>query len=207
MKLYYSPGACSQAPHIALHEAGLPHSSTRVDLRAKTIEGGGDYWAINPKGAVPAMQLDNGQVLTENAAILQYIADHAPGSGLLPPVGDVSRYRVLEWLNYVATELHKGFGPLWNPSSSDEAKQATRDLLAKKFDFVEQQLGDGPFLTGDVFTIADAYLFAVLGWTGMHGIDLSRWQGLSALRKHGEERPAVRLVMEAEGLAGQAAAV
>jgi glutathione S-transferase len=206
MKLYYAPGACSQAPHIALHEAGLPHSSTRVDLKAKRTEDGQDYWGINPKGSVPAVQLDNGQVLTENAAILQYIADHALGSNLLPPVGDVSRYRVLEWLNYVATELHKGFGPLWNPASSDEVKQSTRDLLAKKFDFVQQQLGDGPFLTGDVFTIADAYLFVILGWTGMHGIDLSRWAGLTAFRKRGEERPAVLLVLEAEGLAGAATA-
>ena len=151
LKLYYAPGACSQAVHIALHEAGIEHESERVDLRAKRTASGADYWAINPKGAVPALDLGDGQVLTENAAILQFLGDLSGNATLLPPVGDLQRYRVLEWLNFIATELHKGFGPLWNPASSDEAKQGARDLLAKKFDFAEKQLGDQPFAMGERF--------------------------------------------------------
>ncbi len=206
MKLYYSPGACSQAVHIAIHEARIEHQSESVDLRAKRTESGGDYWAINPKGAVPALDLGDGQVLTENAAILQYVGDLASDDRLLPPVGDLRRYRVLEWLNFIATELHKGFGPLWNPGSSPDAKQAARDLLAKKFDFAEQSLGAGPYLMGEQLTVADPYLFVILSWTAMHEIDLARWPGLVAFTRAMRERPAVRLVLEAEGLAGAEAA-
>ena len=201
MKLYYSPGACSQAAHIVLHETGFSHDSIRVDLRAKTVEDGSDYLRINPKGAVPALELENGEVLTENAVILQYLGDRSGSSDLLPPLGDFRRYRVLEWLNYVATELHKGFGPLWNPAAASEWKQSTRDQLSKKFDYVEQQLGDQPFLTGDRFTIADAYLFVMLGWTAMNDIDLSRWRGLTAFHQRAAQRPSVRQVLEFEGLA------
>ncbi|MEO6581193.1 MAG: glutathione transferase GstA [Sphingomicrobium sp.] len=200
MKLYYVPGACSQAVHIALHEAGLDHTSEQVDLRAKRTAGGADYWAINPKGAVPALDLGNGEVLTENAAILQYLADLSGDEALLPPVGDLRRYRVLEWLNFIATELHKGFGPLWNPQASDEAKQGARELLAKKFDFAERKLGAGPFVMGEQLTIADPYLFVIANWTGMHGIDLARWPGLVAFAKRMRERPAVDAVLRAEGL-------
>jgi glutathione S-transferase len=201
MKLYYSPGACSQAAHIVLHETGFSHDSARVDLRAKTVEDGADYLRINPKGAVPALQLENGEVLTENAVILQYLGDRSGSSDLFPPLGDFRRYRVLEWLNFVATELHKGFGPLWNPAAASEWKQATRHLLAKKFDYVEQQLGDQDFLTGSRFTIADAYLFVMLGWTAIHGIDLARWPGLAEFRRRVGQRPSVRQVLEFEGLA------
>ena len=201
LKLYYSPGACSQAAHIVLHETGFSHDSIRVDLRAKTIEDGSDYRRINPKGAVPALELENGEVLSENAVILQYLGDRSGSSDLLPPLGDFRRYRVLEWLNFVATELHKGFGPLWNPAAASEWKQAARDQLGKKFDFVEQQLGDGPFLTGDAFTIADAYLFVMLGWTAMHDIDLARWPGLTAFQERAAQRPSVRQVLQFEGLA------
>ena len=201
MKLYYSPGACSQAAHIVLHETGFSHDSVRVDLRAKTVEDGSDYLRINPKGAVPALELENGEVLTENAVILQYLGDRSGSSDLFPPLGDFRRYRVLEWLNYVATELHKGFGPLWNPRAAPEWKQATRDLLAKKFDYVEQQLGDRDFLTGNRFTIADAYLFVTLGWTAMHEIDLGRWPGLNEFRRRVGQRPSARQVLEFEGLA------
>ena len=201
MKLYYSPGACSQAAHIVLHETGFSHDSVRVDLRAKTVEDGSDYLRINPKGAVPALELENGEVLTENAVILQYLGDRSGSSDLFPPLGDFRRYRVLEWLNYVATELHKGFGPLWNPRAAPEWKQATRDLLAKKFDYVEQQLGDRDFLTGNRFTIADAYLFVMLGWTAMHEIDLGRWPGLTEFRRRVGQRPSARQVLEFEGLA------
>ncbi len=199
MKLYYAPGACSLAPHIALREAGLDFEPVKTDIRAKKLEDGSDYFAINPKGAVPALGLDGGEVLTENAAVLQYIADMAAADRLMPSSG-LGRYRVLEWLTYVSSELHKGFGPLWSPTSSDEAKQGARDLLAKKFDFVQAQMGEQPYLTGDNFTPADAYLFAILGWTGMHGIDLSRWAGLSAFQKRVAARPAVREAMRVEGL-------
>ena len=200
MKLYYSPGACSQAAHIVLHETGFSHDSARVDLRAKTVEDGSDYLRINPKGAVPALELENGEVLTENAVILQYLGDRSGSSDLFPPLGDFRRYRVLEWLNFVATELHKGFGPLWNPAAASEWKQATRDLLAKKFDYVEQQLGDQDFLTGNRFTIADAYLFVMLGWTAMNDIDLGRWPGLTAFYERAAQRPSARQVLEFEGL-------
>lgn len=200
MKLYYAPGACSQAVHILLHEAGIDHESESVDLRAKRTEGGADYWAINPKGAVPALELGHGEVLTENAAILQYLGDLSGNSTLLPPVGELRRYRVLEWLNFIATELHKGFGPLWNPASSDEAKQGARDQLAKKFDYAEQKLGAGPFVTGEQLTIADPYLFVMLGWTGHHGIDINRWPGLVAYANRMRQRPAVQAVLRAEGL-------
>ncbi len=199
MKLYYSPGACSQAPHIALREADLAFDLVKVDLAAKRTEAGEDYYATNPKGAVPALALDDGSVLTENAVILQYIADQG-GGDLIPPFGTMARYRLLEWLNYIATELHKGFGPLWNPATPEESKQATRELLGKKFDYVQESLGDGPYLTGEQFTIADAYLFVVLGWTRIHHIDLARWPALTDLRKRVSERPAVRAALHAEGL-------
>jgi glutathione S-transferase len=200
MKLYYAPGACSQAVHILLHETGLAHKSERVDLRAKRTESGADYWAINPKGAVPALDLGNGEVLTENAAVLQYLGDLYGDDSMLPPVGQLRRYRVLEWLNFIATELHKGFGPLWNPEASAESKQAARDLLAKRFDYAEKRLGAGPFLLGDHFTIADPYLFVIANWTGIHDIDIGRWPGLVAFVRRMKERPAVQVVLRAEGL-------
>ena len=200
LKLYYAPGACSQAIHIALHEARLEHTSEAVDLRAKRTETGADYWAINPKGAVPALDLGNGEVLTENAAILQYLGDLAGDPQLFPPVGDLRRYRVLEWLNFIATELHKGFGPLWNPASLEDAKQGARDILAKKFDYAEKKRGAGPFLMGEQVTIADPYLFVMLSWTGMHSIDLGRWPGLVAFHERMRSRPAVDIVLRAEGL-------
>jgi glutathione S-transferase len=206
MKLYYAPGACSQAPHIILHEAGLPHDSAKVDIRAKKLGDGSDYLRVNPKGAVPALELDDGQVLTENAVILQYIADHAGAFELLPRPGDLQRYRVLEWVNYVATELHKSFGPLFNPAAGDEAKQAARDVIGKKLDFVEGQIGDKPYLLGDQFTLPDAYLFVILGWTGKMQIDLNGWPKLAAFRKRVAERESVREVLEFEGLLEKVAA-
>ena len=201
MKLYYAPGACSQAPHIVLREARLPFDLVKTDIRAKRTEDGRDYREVNPKGAVPALQLDDGVVLTENAAILQYAGDLAPESGLLPPLGDFDRYRVIEWLNYVATEMHKGFGPLWNPTSTDELKETTRTLLGAKFDYLQQRIGDGPYLLGERFTLPDAYLFVVLNWTRIHQIDLSRWPGLTAFVRRVAERPAVQATLRAEGLA------
>ncbi|HYI63526.1 MAG TPA: glutathione transferase GstA [Allosphingosinicella sp.] len=203
MKLYYAPGACSLAPHIALRETGLPFDLVKVDLPGKRTEGGEDYKAINPKGAVPALGLDDGSVLTENAAILQYIADMG-GADLMPPMMSMKRYRVLEWLNYIATELHKGFGPLWNPATPDDYKEATRRTLAQRFDYLEAQIGDGPYLTGPDFTIADAYAFVILNWTRVHDIDLARWPGLVAFAGRVAQRPAVQEALSAEGLTRQA---
>jgi glutathione S-transferase len=207
MKLYYAPGACSQAPHIILHELGFDHDVAQVHFPDKTLDDGRSFYEVNPKGAVPALELDSGDVLTENAVIMQYLGDRSGATEVLPPIGQFRRYRVLEWVNYVATELHKGFGPMWNPASPEEWKQATRDLIAKKFDYVDRQLGDGPYLMGDTFTLPDAYLFVILGWTGMHGIDLSRWANLSAFRERMAKRPAVQDVMRFEGLVTEEATV
>ena len=199
MKLYYTPGACSQAPHIVLREAGLKFDLVQVDLAAKRTASGEDYLSINPKGAVPALGLDDRTALTENAVILQYLADQAPEAGLIPE-GGMARYRLLEWVNYIATEIHKGFGPLWNPATPDAFKQTTRETLGKKFDYLQGELGDRPYITGNQFTIVDAYAFVVLNWTAMHGIALSRWPGLTAFVARVAQRPAVRAALEAEGL-------
>lgn len=203
MKLYYTPGACSQAPHIALREAGASFDLVKVDLASKRTESGEDYRQINPKGAVPALGLPDGSVLTENAAILQYIADQIGGD--LMPTSGIRRYRLLELVNYIATELHKGFGPLWNPSTPDDFKETTRKQLGAKFDYLQQQLGDNQYLTGDTFTVADAYAFVILNWTRIHDIDLSRWPGLTAFVQRVAQRPAVQDVLEAEGLVKQPA--
>lgn len=198
MILYYAKGACSQAPHIILHEAGFAHDSIKVDLKTKRTERGEDYLSVNPKGAVPALRLDNGELLTENAVVLQYLGDQA-GGFLLPAAGDFRRYRVLEWLNFVATELHKGFGPFFRPAG-EETKQFARDLVASRLDFVEGRIGDRPFLLGEAFTLPDPYLFVMLGWTDKAGLDLGRWPRLKAYRERLEQRPSVRRVLEYEGL-------
>jgi glutathione S-transferase len=198
MKLYYATGACSLAPHIALEEIGLRYEAVPVDLKAKTVRGG-DYRKINPKGAVPALELDSGEILTENAVVLQYIADQRPEAGLLPK-GGLERYRALEWLNFIATELHKGFGPLWNPKSPDESKHLAREMLAAKFDYVASRLGTQDYLMGTSVTLPDFYLTVMLGWTRMHQIDLSRWPALTAYAERMRSRPAVTRAMQAEGL-------
>jgi glutathione S-transferase len=199
MKLYYSPGACSQAPHIILHELGLSHSSERVDLRARQTESGRSYAEINPKGAVPALEMDSGEVLTENAVILQYLGDRSGLGEVLPPVGNFSRYRVLEWVNFITTELHKSFGPLFNPGASDETKSFFIELIGKKLDYVEAELGEGPFLMGGTLTLPDAYLFVISGWAEKM-IGLERWPNLAAFRERMMERESVRIVLRAEGL-------
>ena len=199
MKLYYSPGACSQAPHIILHETGLSHDAERVDLKAKKLEDGGDYLTVNAKGAVPALRLDSGEVLTENAIILQYLGDRAAWPEVLPPMGDFRRYRVLEWTNYVATELHKSFAPLFKPNASEETKQFFRDAIADKLTYVDGELGNGPYLMGEELTIPDAYLFVMIGWADKF-MDLSRWPNLAAFRERMMQRPAVRHVLKFEGL-------
>ncbi|HEY0625454.1 MAG TPA: glutathione transferase GstA [Allosphingosinicella sp.] len=199
MKLYFTPGACSQAPHIVLREAGLAFEPVMVDLKAKRTASGDDYRAINAKGGVPALGLDTGEVLTENAAILQYLADQAGGDLALPEKG-IERYRLLEWLNYLATEVHKGFGPFWNPATPDSYKEATRAQLAGKFDYLERAIGDGPYLLGDRFSVLDAYAFTLLNWTRIHDIDIGRWPGLVAYLERVGARPAVQETLRAEGL-------
>ena len=200
MKLYYSPGACSQAAHILLHEAGLEHDSEAVDIRAKRTAGGADYFAVNAKGAVPALELDGGEVLTENGAVLQYIGDQAGDQALLP-AGGLPRYRVIEWLSYLASDVHKSFGPLFNPASSDEVKAGARDMVGKKFDYLEARLEGRDYLSGDKMSVADPYLFAMLGWPAKLGIDLARWPRLTAFRDRMAQREAVQAVLRAEGLA------
>lgn len=205
MKLYFTPGACSLAPHIVLRETGQTFDLVKVDLAAKRTEAGEDYAAINPKGSVPALGLDDGGLLTENAVILQYVADLAPTAGLIPS-GGLERYRLLEWLNFVATELHKGFGPLWNPATPEEFKQATRETLGRKFDYLQNALGERDYIAGERFSIVDAYAFTVLNWTAIHAIDLSRWPGLAAFQARIAQRPAVRAALVAEGLVREDAA-
>ena len=199
MILYYSPGACSQAPHILLHEIGLDHDAKRVDLKAKTLEDGSDYLAINPKGAVPALQLDSGDVLTENAVILQYLGDRAAWPEVLPPLGQFRRYRVLELLNFITTELHKRFGFLFNPNATDEFKQFIIGDLKKKLDYIDEKLGSGPFLMGEDLTLPDTYLFVIAGWTEKM-IGLDQWQNLRAFRERMLKRDSVRHVLRFEGL-------
>jgi glutathione S-transferase len=199
MILYYSPGACSQAPHILLHEIGLDHDAKRVDLKAKTLEDGSDYLAINPKGAVPALQLDSGDVLTENAVILQYLGDRAAWPEVLPPLGQFRRYRVLELLNFITTELHKRFGFLFNPNATDEFKQFIITDLKKKLDYIDEKLGSGPFLMGEDLTLPDTYLFVIAGWTEKM-IGLDQWHNLRAFRERMLKRDSVRHVLRFEGL-------
>jgi glutathione S-transferase len=199
MKLYWSPGACSQAPHILLHEIGLDHDAVRVDLKAKKLEDGSDYLAINPKGAVPALQLDSGEVLTENAVILQYLGDRANWPEVLPPLGDFRRYRVLEMVNYITTELHKRFSFLFS-NASDETKNFVKEQLATKLDWIDQRLGTGPFLFGDDLTLPDAYLFVITRWTDKVLRNLDRWPNLRAFYERMKKRDSVHNVLEFEGL-------
>jgi len=205
MILYYSPGACSQAPHILLHEIGLEHDARKVDLKAKTLEDGSDYLKVNPKGAVPALQLDSGEVLTENAVVLQYLGDRANWPEVLPPLGDFRRYRVLELVNFITTELHKRFGFLFNPKASEEMKGLVTEELGKKLDHIDQRLGDGPFLMGEDFTLPDAYLFVITGWAE-HFLGLKQWPNLAAFRERMMKRPSVRHVLKFEGLLQEEAA-
>lgn len=199
MKLYYSPGACSQAPHIVLHEIGLAHDAAKVDLRSKTLEDGASYLQINPKGSVPALELDNGEVLTENAVILQYLGDRAGSPEILPGVGDFRRYRVLEWVNFITTELHKSFSPLFSRDAGEETKSYARDMVGKRFDYVEGRLGSGPFLMGDTLTLADPYLFVISGWAD-NTVGLGKWPNITAFRERMLERASVRHVLRFEGL-------
>jgi glutathione S-transferase len=200
MKLYFSPGACSLASHIALREAGLPFEAVKVNGRTKVTAGGDDYLKVTPKGYVPALQLDSGEVLTEGTAILPFIADRNPAAKLAPAAGTMERYRLHEWLGYINSEIHKNFGPFFAPNTSDEQKAAAKQNLTKRFDFTQQQLAGRSFLLGDTFSVADGYLFTVLGWTRHVGIDLGQWPGLQAYHARIGARPAVLAAMQAEGL-------
>lgn len=200
MKLYFSPGACSLASHIALCEAGLSFDLVKVNVRTQATGDGGDFKTINPKGYVPALRLDDGEVLSEGSAILQYIADRKPELGLAPPAGTMPHYRLLEWLNFITSELHKGFGPLLRPGAAADGKAAARERLTQRFAYVAGHLASREHLVGDRFTVADAYMYTVLTWTGLAGIDLSTWPVLVAYRDRIQQRPAVQAARSAEGL-------
>ncbi|MPZ11881.1 MAG: glutathione transferase GstA [Kiloniellaceae bacterium] len=202
MKLYYSPGACSLASHITLREVGATFDLEKVDVKQKRTERDADFWAINPKGYVPALALDSGEVLTEGAAILQYIADQHPQAGLAPANGGLERARLQEQLNFVAAELHKAFSPLFNPAASESEKTAANERVGQKLDVVEKQLSDGrSFLLGEDFSVADAYLFVVAGWTKHLGIALDNWPRVAAFQQRIGARESVQTAMKAEGLA------
>lgn len=200
MKLYYKAGACSLSPHIALLEAGLDFELEAVDLKTKLTASGADFTAINSKGYVPALVLDNGKVLTEGAAIVQYIADLKPQSGLAPANGSEARYELQSWLSFISTELHKPFGSLFNPAQGADWKAAVQALLNKRLDWVATQLGEREFLLGDRFTVADGYLFTVLGWANIVGFSLDAWPNLQAYRTRIGARPKVIEALKAEGL-------
>lgn len=199
MKLYYSPGACSLASHIALREAGVTFEAVKVGRDKKTADGA-DYNAINPKGYVPALTLDDGQVLTEGPAILQYVADRNPSSGLAPPAGDMQRYRLQEWLGFLNSEVHKNFSPFFNPAATEPMKEMAKANVLRRLSFTEQALGSKPFLLGERFTVADAYLFTILSWSQYAGVDLGQWPALKALHARVAARPQVQAAMKAEGL-------
>jgi glutathione S-transferase len=200
MKLYYTPGACSLASHIVAVEANLPVTLVKVDLATRKTADGGDFTAINPKGYVPALELDDGDRLAEGVAIMQYLADLAPQSGLVPPAGSRARYHQQEWLTFISSEVHKGFGPFWNPTIPEEVKDAARGRLANRFTWMDGQLADKPYLTGDGFTAADAYAFTVINWSGLHNVDLSPYANLRAFMDRVRSRPKVQQAMKAEGL-------
>lgn len=202
MKLYFSPGACSLSPHIALQEAGLAYTTEKVDLRSKQTASGADYLEINPRGYVPALQLDNGQVLTEGPAIVQYIADQAKDKQLAPAAGSADHYHLLERLNFISAEIHKGFGPLFNPASTDDTKEQARANLSKRFGQAENLLKGHDYLVGDKFSVADGYLFTLLNWTTKVGPDMGAWPELKAFHARIGARPAVQQAMRDEGLLG-----
>ena len=200
MKLYYSPGACSLSPHIALHEAGLEHELVKVDLRAKKLENGDDYLKVNPKGQVPALMLDNGELVTEGPVIVQMIADKAAAKNLAPAAHSPERYKLQEWLAYINGELHKNIGPLFNPALSDDAKGVFKDRAMGKFRYLDGQLAGRDYLMGKQFTVADAYLFVMLSWAERMKFDLSGLSNLLAYQARVAARPKVQEALTKEGL-------
>ena len=200
MKLYYSPGACSLSPHIALLEAGLPHDLVRVDLRAKKLENGDDFLKVNPKGQVPALALESGELVTEGPVIVQMIADRAAGKNLAPAHGSAERYKLLEWLNFITAELHKSFGPIFSPVLADEAKAFFKDRVMGKFKYIDSQLTGRDYLMGSHFTVADGYLFTMLSWADRMKFDLSDMPNLVAYKARVAARPKVQEALTKEGL-------
>ena len=206
MKLYYSPGACSLSPHIVAHELGLPLTLIKVDTKVKRTETGGDFWQINPKGYVPALELDSGEVLTEGPAIVQYLADQKPGSGIAPPNGTLARSRLQEMLGYINSEIHKSYSPLFRAETPEETRVERKAYLHKRYALLDGILAKQPWLLGDTFTAADAYLFVVTRWAKGAGVDLSAFPALNAFQERVAARPAVQAAMAAEGLIKQQAA-
>jgi glutathione S-transferase len=200
MKLYYSPGACSLSPHIALLEAGLPYDLVKVDLRAKTLENGDDYLKVNPKGQVPALALDSGELVTEGPVIVQMIADKAAGKDLAPARDSTERYKLLEWLNFITSEVHKSFGPLFSPVLADDAKAFFKDRVMGKFKYVDGALAGHDYLMGKQFTVADGYMFTMLSWADRMKFDLSGMPNLVAYRDRVAARPKVKEALTKEGL-------
>lgn len=200
MKLYYKAGACSLSPHIALREAGIAFEMEAVDLQTKRTASGADFTQINGKGYIPALVLDNGKVLTEGAAIVQYIADLKPESGLAPANGSEARYQLQSWLSFISTELHKPMGSLFNPAQSEDWKAAAKALLSKRLNWLVAEMGEREYLLGEHFTVADGYLFTVLGWAGPVGFSLEPWPSLQAYRARIAARPTVIEALKAEGL-------
>src|ERR1700726_4903645 len=200
MKLYYAPGACSLSPHIALLEAALPYDLVKVDLRAKKLENGDDFWKVNPKGQVPALGLDSGELVTEGPIIVQMIADKAKDKNLAPPRDSDERYKLLEWLNYITTELHKNMGPMFSPVLADDAKTFFKDRAMGKFKYIDSQLAGRDYLMGKQFTVADGYLFTMLRWADGHKMDLSGLNNLMAYKARVAARPKVQEALTKEGL-------
>jgi glutathione S-transferase len=200
MKLYYSRGACSLAPHIVAHEAGLQIELDKVDTKTKTTQNGGDLKQVNPNAYVPVLQLDDGEYLTEAAVVVQYLADLRPQSGLAPAQGTMARYRLMEWLGFISTELHKGYSPLFQPTTPEEYKTLVRQKLALRLAYVESRLAGRQFLMGDAFSVADAYLFVIVNWSRATQVDLTAFPNLQAFQQRVAHRPAVQAAMKAEGL-------
>lgn len=200
MKLYYSPGACSLSPHITLLEAGLPATLVKVDTKTHKLADGGDFYAVNGKGYVPVLELDDGQRLTEGPAIVQYLADRNPAMRLAPAAGTFERYRLQEWLNFITSELHKQFGPFFAPTTPAEYKPILRDKLGQRLDWLAGELDGNDYLMGKQFTIADAYLYTILRWSPFVGIDLAKWPVVAAYKARVESRPHVNEALIAEGL-------
>ncbi len=198
MKLYYAPGTCSFASHLALRESGLEFELERVDIRSHVTEHGTNFYDINPKGYVPALRMEDGEILTECAAVLQYIADKAPGKKLAAAAGTLARYRAQEWLHFISSEIHKSYGPMFNPATTPEAKAQLIERITNRLGHVARQLEGKTYLTGEDFTVADAYLFTMLRWSGMHGPDLAQWPALKAYFDRVSARPAVQAAIAAE---------
>lgn len=198
MKLYFAPGTCALAPHIVIREAGMNVELVRVDIRAHTTADGGDYFAINPKGSVPVLDTDSGMRLTEGPVIAQYLADRAKNTDLMPAAGTDARYRVMEWQNYITSELHKSYSPLFNPAYDEAAKTIMRAALRKKYEWVDSKLASTPYLTGDAFTAADAYLFTVTRWAKTTQVNLDGLGHLQAFMERVRARPAVQAALDAE---------